>query len=527
LRRSLPLALLFGLVSFGPRLGAQTVRGTIVVESTGLPVGSALVTLVGTDGVEIPPGVRSDTVGGFVLHAARPGRYRVKATRIGFRPLTSDIVSLGPGELVVVRLRMTTVAQELVPVRIVERRPLNLSELMSTAGYDLRQSKGVGRFVDAERLATYGLDGGGEVLRNNLRPAVEFTDGPDGTFMWMRTPPDTRTGLPGQCLPEIYLDGSLLSEPRDSGTGRPENAFAMLEAYPAKELYGIEVYKGSEVPPPSLGGLFGDRTFDPTKPPCGVVAVWTKKGRKLAGNAPRGVGLSGIQVIRGTMVDFDTDKPVAGVRVTLVSETGTRLAEDVLSDSLGEFTIRTRRVGPLRLESGDLGRGPKTTPTFQLSPEELVMLKLFVSAKTPVMAPLGIRARALPASRAVTDPASFSYRRERGITGVFFGAEDIQRRGVRTLADLIRGIDGITITGAAPSDTIAMRNTVLRSRPTCPPAFFVNGTRLIAGVDSTVRSLAMDRLLGVEVYTLPSSVPAIHAHEVDDCGMIGIWIRER
>jgi hypothetical protein len=512
------LAFVLSLTAMGGPAVAQTVRGTIVVESTGLPVASALVTFVGADGAEIPPGVRSDAQGAFVIHAARPGKYSVRATRIGFRPQTSDILSLGPGELVVVRLRMTTIAQQLVPVRVVERRPLNLAELMSTAGFDLRLSKGTGRFLDSARLGTYRLDGTGEVLRNTFRPALDFVDGVGGTYIRMMAGVSSGTGRPAYCSPEIFLDGTLLSAPISSALGRQENAYATLDAYRASDLYGIEVYRGNELPPPSLGGVMGDNQI-PAGRKCGVVAVWTKKGRQLAGTAPTSPGLSGIQVIRGTLLDFDTDLPVPGVRVTLVADDGTRLSDDLATDSLGEFTIRTRRVGSLRLEAGDVGMGTKTTPKFQLSAEELLVVKFFVSGKTPVMAPLAVRARLLPTSRPVTDLASFAYRRERGIAGTFFGEDEIRRRNAATLADLLRPVDRVVVVG----DTIFMRNTIVGRGSLCPPAVFVDGSRVITAVDSVVRSLPMNRLFGVEVYTQPSTVPAVHAHAVDECGMIGIW----
>lgn len=511
------VALLLALIALAP-VGAQTVRGSIVDETTRLPVSAVLITLLGADGGEILPGVRSDTLGGFAIHAARPGTYRVRATRIGYRPLTSEAVALGLGQLAVVRLRMTTVAQQLVPIRVVERRQLTLTELMSTAGFDMRQGKGVGRFLNTEQLAEYGLEGAGEVLRTYLRPNVEIADSVAGAFLWMRR-------AAGECAPEIYLDGSILSEPGDP-IYRRQSAFAMLEAFAANELHGIEVYRGAQVPPPSLAGSMGGRDTSLTRP-CGVVAVWTKKGRSRMGTAPRGAGLSGIQVVRGTVLDFDSGLPLAGVPVTLLSQTNTRLSGAVRSDSAGEFTIRTTRVGPLRLEAGDIGHRAATTPVFPVGAEELIIVKLFVSAKKPVEAPLGILARARPETHAITDLASFAYRRERGIAGTFFGAEDIRRRGVTTLAELLRGVDGVVVAGVAPSDAILMRSSVIGSQRHCAPTVFVDGTRLMSGVDSAVRSLAMGRIFGVEVYTTPSQVPPVHADAVDECGMIGIWTRDR
>jgi hypothetical protein len=500
---------LLALVAAAP-LSAQTVRGNIVDESTRLPVPAVLITLVDAGGAELPGGVRSDTLGNFVIHAARSGTYRVKAVRIGYRPQTSEAIVLDIGQLAIVRFRMTTQAQQLIPVRVVERRQLSLSELMSSAGFDYRQSKGVGQFVNADKLAEYRLEGTGEVLRRYLAPTVEAVDSPSGPYLVI---------VPRPCIPEIYLDGTFL-QAQDSG----QTAYSILEGIPSNELHGIEAYRGQQIPPPSVGGLFGERQG--FQRPCGVIAVWTKKGRRLATTAARGPGLTGIQVLRGTVLDFDTGKPVAGVPVTMLTAARDKLADPVRSDSLGEFIIRTRRVGSVRLEMGDVGRGEATTPPFPVSPEELIVVKLFVSGKTPVMAPLGIVARELPGARAITDLASFAYRRERGLTGVFFGVDDIRTRGAATVADLIRGVDGIIIAGAAPADTILMRRTVVGPQPRCRPTFFINGAQLMTSVESTLKSLGMARVFGVEIYVNPSQVPPVHADAIEDCGMIGIWTRK-
>src|SRR6185312_12245799 len=109
------------------RVGAQTIRGTVVDEDSKLPIAAVLVTMLDDAGTDLLPGVRTDSLGNFIVHAARAGTWRVKAMRIGYSPVTSDPVSLIVGGLAVVRLRMTTVAQRLIPVQIIETRQLSAS----------------------------------------------------------------------------------------------------------------------------------------------------------------------------------------------------------------------------------------------------------------------------------------------------------------------------------------------------------------------------------------------------------------
>jgi hypothetical protein len=505
-------------------LGAQTVRGNIIDESTKLPVAEVLISLVDLAGVMAATGVRSDTLGNFVVHASRPGTFRVNATRIGYRAQQSDPIELSLGQLAVIRLRMTTVAQQLVPVTVVERRALKLDELLSTAGFDLRESKGVGRFMNAEQLAELGLMGAGEVLRTYLRPNVEIEEDVTGAYMWMRAPGNVR------CGPEVYLDGSLLTGPGDP-VFRMQSAFAMLEGLPARELHGVEVYRTAQVPPPSLGGTFGMEYYLPPNggPPirCGVVAVWTKFGALRRALAVRRGGKSeDLQVIRGVVVNFETGKPVAGVPVTLLDASRDDLADPVLSDSAGEFIIRTNRFGTLRLRTASIGYRPSTSDVFTVDQRELLLVKLFVSSTQPVLASLGVAARLRPETFPITALGGFAYRRERGIGGSFLGPEEIQRTGAATLVEVLRRIEGVVVTGSAP--TVSMRAPEGSSRPTCIPTVLLDGVRINpAAVDSTIAALTLSDIFGIEAYTTSGSIPAVFADIAGDCGLLGVWRKKK
>ena len=84
------------------RTGAQDVSGTLV-DGGGAPVGAAVVVLVDSAGGRTSP-VLTDAAGGFRLRAARPGRYRVRAERVGFATTFSAPLLLTAGQPASVRL---------------------------------------------------------------------------------------------------------------------------------------------------------------------------------------------------------------------------------------------------------------------------------------------------------------------------------------------------------------------------------------------------------------------------------------
>ncbi len=218
-------------------VGAQTVRGTVTDQANDRPLGSVQISLLDETGASVGAGTRTDTVGMFVTHAGRAGRYRIRAARIGYQPVVSDPIELQLGQLLVVRMQMTTVAQQLATVRIVERRRLHASELMTAAGFDLRRSRGAGNFLDASQLAAYGAMDAREVLRMGTSGA-SVQAGEFGEVLAM-----LKAGNPAGCAPEILLDGLPLSSGNamDSVSGRRASALATLAGYSADQLYGIEI----------------------------------------------------------------------------------------------------------------------------------------------------------------------------------------------------------------------------------------------------------------------------------------------
>ena len=500
-----------------------------------------LVTITDEAGVETLPGVRSDSLGNFIVHASRAGTWRVKALRIGYSPVTSDPVSLGVGGLAVVRLRMTTVAQQLVPVVVVEKRQLNAAELMSSTGFDLRESRGLGKFLSGERLAAMGKDNVREILATYFQPTLYvYNDSILGDILHLRQGAS-------ECEPEIYLDGRLLATaPEPSAilqTAPPRtlldsmraqtraqtermrvgfgqvSALTQLTALTADALHGIEVYRANEVPPPSLGAWFGMTRASIRA--CGTVAVWTKRGAQslVAARRASPADSRAIQVISGTLIDFDTGKPLANRAVSLLTEARDPVGSAVMTDARGDFTVRTGRAGDLRLMAGGNDYLTSTTPAFRVSADEMVVVKLFVSAQNGVLAPLGVAARLLPQSIGIGSMAGFTYRRERALGGTFIRGGESTARGVKSLADVVRAVPGIAIADAPTRGTIRV---VRDGRAACTPTYYVDGVRLGDDSRGTIDALPLDRLFGVEVYTRESDIPSIFG-DGSPCAVVVVW----
>src|SRR5688500_12565250 len=87
------------VVGVAPGLGAQTIRGIVVEDSTDRPIDEAVLSLIGADGMAIEPSVRSAVTGAFTLHAPRFGTFRVRAVRIGYQPVTTEPFDVATAEL--------------------------------------------------------------------------------------------------------------------------------------------------------------------------------------------------------------------------------------------------------------------------------------------------------------------------------------------------------------------------------------------------------------------------------------------
>jgi hypothetical protein len=254
---------------------AQTVRGTVVDAVSGTPVQSAQITLLDALGNTHRGPVRSDSAGRFTIHAGGEGTYQLRAMRIGYRPATSGrITFVFGGQVAEANLRLTadTITLSTVAVGAVTR--LQMPELMSYVGFELRASKGVGKFLDSAYLARLGRQSLDGVFQDDARLGVVLLSG--GL-------PVLRTGVNAACHPEIWIDGFEVTR---------SSAALRIRGLGADLVYGVEVYASQQVPSAAIGGLIGSlatssvnyelsgdrlgRQVSTRQRPCGAIAIWTR-----------------------------------------------------------------------------------------------------------------------------------------------------------------------------------------------------------------------------------------------------------
>jgi hypothetical protein len=104
---------------------AQTVRGELVEETLGAPIEGAFVVLVDAGGEQVVA-MLTNAVGRFVLEAPSPGRYQLKAERIGYESYTSPDLDLQMGQVLDYRMTMPVRPVELALISVEGERQCNI-----------------------------------------------------------------------------------------------------------------------------------------------------------------------------------------------------------------------------------------------------------------------------------------------------------------------------------------------------------------------------------------------------------------
>jgi hypothetical protein len=239
----------------------QRVVGRLVDDATSAPIAGADINLLrGEKGDEIVALSLTNAEGVFTTTAQEAGRYRLRASRIGYRTVTSPPFDLSHGESLAVELRAAVEVVPLAPLTVLTSRPPLRKPIRLEAGgfYERketwgREGLGMGHFLGREHLEQIHALKTSDVLRGIPGVRVEAV-GARQQVVTMRG-----MTMGGRCSPAIYIDGHIV---RRSGDG--ETTIDALVAAPS--VAAIEVYPGISKP---------GRFTDMTSTPCGAVVIWT------------------------------------------------------------------------------------------------------------------------------------------------------------------------------------------------------------------------------------------------------------
>lgn len=281
LRFRLSVLLLALSAMLAPSLGAQIVRGVVVDAETAAPVEGAGLWILDARGRPLGAGVVSGDSGLFAVQLPKPGTYRLRIARLGYAALTTDTLRVAAGEALSLRIALEQRAVALGAVQVTERTTLPGNGAL--AGFELRRLRGIGKFITRADIEQHAplvfLDLIGDV------PGVRIVAVSQGRHIvkMVRAAPMLRgvsrpvelnevlgedAGIIAEndCPVIFYLDGVRLNNSSDRTLDKVEVIYRL----PVELIEGVEIYRGASELPAEFGG---------SDARCGVVVVWTRRGR--------------------------------------------------------------------------------------------------------------------------------------------------------------------------------------------------------------------------------------------------------
>jgi hypothetical protein len=340
------------LVASAPAKDTVVARGVVagrVLQSDGIPVGHAVVTLLGTTDSAV-----TNADGHFVLRTAAPGTYMVGVRGLGLRPerFVATLAAQPARDLLISMDRSVPVLATVTTTSDPARG--------GATGFEKRRAMGVGQYLTYEQIQSRHAAAFTELLRGIAGTAVMPTSlQPGGSTSGTRGP--------GSCV-SYFVDGvpqlQLMEHTVDGGAIGAESPDNLIDV---SQVGAVEVYSASERPAEFQGTQ--EHAMLPGAPiprvgldrqQCALVVVWSRNriGTVAASTAPKST-LTGDE-IRVTPV-FGGDSacgalPVnsmIGVNVyaTLQGTSSRPLADSVWSDYEGRVlrAVRQRAVLPTEL----------------------------------------------------------------------------------------------------------------------------------------------------------------------------------
>lgn len=226
-----------------PVVDTVVVTGTVDDLDTGLAVAQARIVVMSPDSGSRVATAESDSLGTFVFSVPDEGEYRVRVERLGYGRAEETVVLEGPDVSLHASLVPEALDLEPVVVTVRRRRSPRMEE------FERRRAHGFGWFVTRADLdkARHGR------VTDALRqlPGLRVVTGSMGDGVLV---------MRGRCRPNIYIDGIA--------TDATMSLDLMLRP---DDVEGIEVHSAATVPPQFA------------REGCGVVLVWTREPRRVAG----------------------------------------------------------------------------------------------------------------------------------------------------------------------------------------------------------------------------------------------------
>jgi hypothetical protein len=272
------------LASPGAPATGQVLRGRLLDLDTNQPISGGVITLI-RDGRERLRSVVTGDDGGYRLVAPGPGSYLVEARRLGYRAWIDGPVELRAGDEWESEYRLQALAVPLDPVGVKATGP-ERDALLERVGFYDRQKADFGHFMTQAEIAARGPRRLTDLLAGI--PGVRILPSSGGLS---RAGIDVRGSVLSRgdaCHPRVFVDGLIVirGDARARGTdvfGRAQatevrgdpverGEIALNDVVMPQDIEGLEVYRSGAQVPARFGG-------SSTATQCGVIVIWTRRGR--------------------------------------------------------------------------------------------------------------------------------------------------------------------------------------------------------------------------------------------------------
>ncbi len=229
---------------------AQSVRGTVRDDESGVPLQRADVTLLARRDSVVGRTI-TDEDGRFVLRLPNPGAYRLRATRVGYAPATTDTFALAKGQDVMAGLRL-----QVSPALLATNESVGEEQARSLArvGFYRREAIGFGQVRTPEDLAATPARDIAELLRG--MNGVQVTRVPEASSFDVFS---TRGPRLMTCRPSVSIDHAVVQVGGQGNSGW-QNGLDVVD------VTAVEVYPGQAGIP---------EWMTESASPCGAVVLWT------------------------------------------------------------------------------------------------------------------------------------------------------------------------------------------------------------------------------------------------------------
>jgi hypothetical protein len=228
------------------------------------------------------------------------------------------------------------------------------------------------------------------------------------------------------------------------------------------------------------------------------------------------------QILRGTVTDHATDRPIPGVLIELVDIRGQQPVETA-TNAAGDFNLRIPRDGSFVVRASHLGYLTFESDTIEFGIRDSVEIALRLSVEPVDLQPILVRVDR------DSNLAEFERRRLRYGTGHFITREEIERRPISRPSELLIGIPGVNLEAQRDEQGIPQDRYVVTLRGAlgpCQAHVFIDGIEVQQRSRSTADDvLNADWLGAVEVYSTAAAAPSEYHRE--GCGSVLFWTQAR